>query len=164
MEMNRNRGIPLYVTVWIVLIVSTTGLILIIAGYVSFLHLQSPVSRAIICVGFFVWGFLYWLVSATRWRIAFGLAQIGFALVSDWYQLSKLAVQGASQRPYERLAFIIAGIAFVAHGCKDVGKGLRQWRKKSDADLARIAEALKRLPNESSGTPGPARPSRSAGS
>ena len=59
-----------------------------------------------------------------------GLLEIGIALVSNFYQLTRLATIPTRAEMYDRLTFLAAGIAVIAHGVKEIEKGLMAYAEK----------------------------------
>jgi hypothetical protein len=91
--------------------------------------LNDSDGRMMVALCMVYWGFAYYVTSETGARFYIGIAEIVGGFLSNWYELGLMAA--GHQEKYDRFIFIVAGIALMANGVKDLHKGaVRIWGQK----------------------------------
>ncbi len=82
------------------------------------LSLGDSGVRSGICVSFFFCGIVYYFIQRRIPKWLKALLVIAAALWSNFYQLGKLAEEGARPMLYDRIIFIVVGIGVIGEGIK----------------------------------------------
>jgi hypothetical protein len=108
--------------------------------------LNEPIVKITMCASLLIAAGFYYLMNHKRGRVFFGFIQIAAASVSNWYQFGKLAADRGTM--YDRTVFLGAGIALLAHGIKDIAKGMEEI-KQSEKILSEPDKTPDRTSQES---------------
>jgi hypothetical protein len=109
---------------WVLLLLATFVMIIKVVGGPTAMFAR-PTTRFLICVGFFLWAYVYFAVSKTWVSILFGVAKIVAALLTDWYQLGKIGQEGWHNNVWDRWVFIAAALVVISSGFKDIAEGVK---------------------------------------
>jgi hypothetical protein len=121
--MEKKSRLAAFVAVYLVFFClgAIVGVVRVAMGYTS--DLNDPAARGVVLAGMFLFALVYHKIEDTAWKLAIGFVEIGVAMVSNYYQLEKLASASTQQYAFDRLAFLAGGIILLSKGIKDVAKG-----------------------------------------
>jgi hypothetical protein len=74
-------------------------------------------------------GLGYWYVKSKTPRPLIGVIEIVAGLWSNYHQMTKIGMKLGDYDKYDRIVFIIAGIAVIGHGFQELIEGLQGQKK-----------------------------------
>jgi hypothetical protein len=90
-------------------------------------YFEDSGGRLLACFCFLLAGLGYWFIRRKMHQTVIGILEIIAGLVSNYFQLERLGGRGA----YDRIVFIIAGVAVIGHGFKELFEGITTFMKEN---------------------------------
>lgn len=127
--------VPIISALWVI---STLAVVLkFLEGGTS--EFADPSLRDLLLFWMFVFGWAYYCLEKTKFKLVFGVIEIVAGLASNYAQLGKFATQGTQGAVYDRLALIAGGVIVLAKGIKDVMKGYEKYKQNPEGQKAVLA-------------------------
>jgi len=102
--------------------------LLAVEAFAFFVYRSEPVvdvlTRNVFCILFLILGYWYFRLKERFSRLWVGIISLAAGLGSNWYEVSKWSK--STDERYDRLVFVVAGTAVIAHGFKEISEGLKK--------------------------------------